>query len=153
MNGLSMDSRMAGRVQGGSGPYTGSCSWSGIDGEFPPDKVKPLPHAYQSEARCSLRFLNVESAAIITNDEGQIPGGCSDLNVNLAGAAVPGDIVERLLNNPEEGECDFVVQFCRNAATSARNLEGVLVGEFPTEFYDCNRQPKLFQFGRMKLVG
>src|SRR5258705_1516741 len=101
MNRLSMDSRKVGRVQGSSGPYTGSCSWSGIDGEFTPDKVKPLPHAYQSEARCSLRFLNVESAAIITNDEGQMPGGCSHFNVNIAGAPCPGDIVERLLNRPE----------------------------------------------------
>src|SRR6266478_2481162 len=148
-----LQSGKIGPVERSSSGDTGSCSRSGIDGKFTPDKMNPLPHTHQAKTSRSFRFLNVKSGAVVTDAKGQFTGARSHIHVNIVGAAVSCNIVERLLNDPEEGQCDIVVQFCGNAGTGARNLDGVLLGEFPAESCNCNRQAKVFQLGRMELMG
>src|ERR1700735_2743311 len=106
-----------GRHQGDSGPDASAGTGCRIDGKFATNQMDSLTHAYQSKACCSLGLMNVESDAVISNDESEIPGGTSDIYFSIAGVAVFCDVVERLLNNPEKCKCDVIVQVCRNVRT------------------------------------
>ena len=133
-----MGGRKVGHQQGGSSPYAGSCSRGRIDGKFTTDKLNPLPHTYQTEACRRLRFLQVESGTVITHAEGEFPRGPSYFYLDIAGAAMFRNIVKRLLNDAEEGECDVIFQFCGDVGTDADDLDGVLLGEFAAQFRNGN---------------
>src|ERR1700742_1552942 len=106
-----MGDRKVGRQQGSSSPYAGSCSGGRVDGKFTTDKLNPLPHTYQAKACRSFRFLEVKSGTVITDTKCEFPGYRSYFNLDVAGTAMFRNVVERLLNHPEEGESDVIFQF------------------------------------------
>ena len=79
-------------------------------------------------------LLNVKPGTVVTDAKGQFTGARSHVHVNIVGAAVSCNIVERLLNDSEEGERDLVVQFCGNAGAVASYVNCVLLGELPAQF-------------------
>src|ERR1700712_3733159 len=125
-----MGDRKVGHQQGGSSGYAGSCFAGRIDGKFTTDKLNPLPHACQAKAGRSFRFLEVKSGTVIPHAKCDFPGPPSYFYLDIAGAAMLRNVVERLLNDSEEGECDVIFQFRRDVRTDAANLDGVLLGEF-----------------------
>src|SRR5258708_4496311 len=94
INRLSIASGKIGPVERSSSGDTGSCSRSGIDGKFTPDKMTPLPHTHQAKTSRSFRFPNVKSGAVVTDAKGQFTRGRSHVHVNIVGAAVSCNIVE-----------------------------------------------------------
>ena len=114
-------------VTRGSGPYSSACTGCRIDGKFAADQMHSFAHAYQTKARSGPRLMIIESDAVISNVESEIPGGTGHTYFNIAGVAVLCDIVEGLLNDSEKGKCNFIVQLCRNVRTGARNIDGVLL--------------------------